>query len=290
MCPIIPFILYARKGIIPMQSEPTSAATPNLRLIPVDAPQPHEEHDYQRAQPLIKSIKRADVFTNPPIVTQTADNLYIILDGANRCHSLRALEFPHILVQVVSYNSGQVQLESWNHVVSGWNADAFLSEIQQLPDVEIHNGQHKHAIAHVYTSSNDLYALTAPVNSVHERNAALRDFVRVYQQNAHLNRTPLNEPDEVWDVFRDVTALVVFPGYAPRDIIEAARYQAYLPPGISRHIVQGRALQVNYPIDSLKDTHTSLADKNAQLEDWLKDKFMNRQVRYYAEATYQFSE
>lgn len=273
-----------------MQLEPTSVATPNLRLIPVEAPQPHEEHDYQRAQPLIETIQQADVFTNPPIVTQTADNLYIILDGANRCHSLKALEFPHILVQIVSYNSGQVQLENWNHVVSEWDANAFLNAISQLPDIEIHDGQHKHAIAHVYTSSTDLYALTAPVNSVHERNTALRDFVRVYQQNARLNRTPINEPNEVWNVFRNVTALVVFPGYAPKDIIEAARHQAYLPPGISRHIVQGRALQLNYPITALKDTQTSLEDKNARLEEWLKNKFINRQVRYYAEATYQFSE
>lgn len=267
-----------------------SPPTPNLQIIPASAPLPHEEHDSQRSDPLIETIAQADVVTHPPILTHTGDDLYIILDGANRCYSFAALDFPYILVQVVSYFSDQVELYTWNHVVSDWDAEELLAQVEALPDVEMTEGQDKTAIAHISLPDERIFALNAPVQSVHERNAALREFVRIYQQNARLNRTPLVESAEVWRSFPDANALVLFPGYEPKDIIEAARYKAYLPPGISRHIVHGRALQLNYPIEYLKDTTQSLEEKNAHLKQWIQHKLRNRQVRYYAEATYQFSE
>lgn len=237
------------------------------------------------------TLRGATYMTNPPIVTQTADGMYIVLDGANRCHSFAALGFPYILVQVVSYFSEQVELETWNHVVSRWNADEFMQQLEALPDIEVREGQDKNAIAHISLRDDGrVLALNAPVQSVHERNAALRKLVHIYQQNAALNRTPINEPAEVWKLYPHANALVIFPGYEPKDIVEAARYQAYLPPGISRHIVHGRALQVNYPIKHLQDTSETLEAKNERLRQWLTDKIENRGVRYYAEATYQFNE
>jgi hypothetical protein len=47
---------------------------------------------------------------------------------------------------------------------------------------------------------------------------------------------------------------------------------------------------VNYPIERLKDKATNLIDKNEQLRLWMQEKLAQRQVRYYAEATYQFDE
>ncbi|MEM6527633.1 MAG: ParB N-terminal domain-containing protein [Chloroflexota bacterium] len=257
----------------------TNAPTPNLQIIPVNAPQPHEEHDSQRSEPLIETIRSAHYVTNPPIVTHTGDDMYVILDGANRCHTFAALGFPYILVQVVSYFSEQVRLQTWNHVISRWDANTFLEQVEALPDVEMTEGMDKHAIAHISLPDGTIYALNAPVDSVHQRNAALRDFVRIYQKNAALNRTPLNESAEVWKLYPEADALVFFPGYEPRDIVEAARYKSYLPPGISRHIVQGRALQLNYPIEHLRDTSESLEAKNAHLRTWISEKLMNREVR-----------
>lgn len=264
--------------------------TPDLRIIPTSAPQPHEEHDSQRSAPLIEIVSKADVLTNPPVVMHTEDGLYVILDGANRCHTFAALNYPFILVQVADYVSGQVELQTWNHVVSRWNATQFIEQLHALPDVELTEGQNKHAIAHICTPDNKVIALSAPVQSVHERNTALRDVVKVYQQNALLNRTPLTEPTEVWNLYPEANALVIFPGYQPQDIIDAARYQAFLPPGISRHVVHGRALQLNYPLEELRDDTASLEAKNKHLQQWITDKLMNREVRFYQEATYQFSE
>jgi hypothetical protein len=135
-----------------------------------------------------------------------------------------------------------------------------------------------------------LIALIAPVETIHERSAALRRFVDVYQTNAVLHRTALNEPGDNWRLHPDAIALVFFPAYRPNDIIAAAKHHAFLPPGVSRHIVHGRAVRVNFPIDILCDATTSLAAKNDFLLRWMQDKLAKRHVRYYAEATYQFDE
>src|SRR5690606_27533669 len=171
-----------------------------------------------------------------------------------------------------------------------WDEPAFLKQIAALPEIEVATGQHHQAIAHILTRSGQLLAVYSPVSSVHERNAALRKVVSIYQQNASLHRTTLSEPDEIWPLYETAVALVFFPHYQPADIIAAARHEAWLPPGVSRHIVHGRALRVNYPIERLKSEVIRLSDKNEQLRLWMQEKLAQRQVRYYAEATYQFDE
>ena len=62
-----------------------------------------------------------------------------------------------------------------------------------------------------------------------------------------------------------------------------------VPPGLTRHIIHGRALRINYPLDKLKK-NLSLEEKNAELDDWVRASFEARRVRYYAESTYLFDE
>jgi hypothetical protein len=273
-----------------MSSDHASAPTPDLRIVPAEALRPHEEHDSQRALPLIERLKTEAFIINPPIVAPIGSTQFVILDGANRCHSFRALGYPHMLVQVTSYDSGQVELQTWNHIVSDWDETAFLRHIAALPEIEMTPGQNHQAIAHILTRSGQLLALCAPVSSVHQRSAALRRFVSLYQQNAILHRTTLSEPDDIWPLYENAAALVFFPRYQPADIIAAARHEAFLPPGVSRHIVHGRALRVNYPIARLKDETIRLSEKNEQLRRWMQERLAQRQIRYYAEATYQFDE
>ncbi len=214
----------------------------------------------------------------------------MILDGANRVYALAELGYPHVLVQVATYGSGLVELSNWQHVVSDWNADEFIQQLRQLPEITFAAGSSVSEIAQMHFRADGVITLCAPADTTQMRSAALRRIVAVYQRNARLHRTPLSDPAEIWQLFPDALALVSFPTYQPDDIIAAAQECAFLPPGISRHIVQGRAIRVNYPLDRLRDPNVSLAQKNANLLTWLQHKLANRQVRYYAEATYQFDE
>lgn len=273
-----------------MQTNHKSAPPPDLRIVLTDSVMPHEEHDSQRAEPLIERLEQEQCVINPPVVAPMGASQYVILDGANRCYAFARLGYQHILVQVVSYDSGYVELDVWNHVVSRAKAETLARDLQQIADVEIAEGQDAKAIAHFLLRDGRILAIHAPVTNTHERNAALRKVVGTYQRTATLNRTALKEPDDIWPLYPDAAAIVMFPHYQPADIIAAARYKAYLPPGISRHIVHGRALRVNYPLEALRNSDISLLEKNEHLRSWMQRKLANREIRYYAEAVYQFDE
>jgi hypothetical protein len=126
--------------------------------------------------------------------------------------------------------------------------------------------------------------------TIRERNKTLCKLVDVYRYQAILNRTAVTDPTIIWRLYPEAIALVLFPPYEAEDIIAAAQHQAFLPPGVSRHIIQGRALRVNYPLAFLRDNETSLEAKNKHLQEWIRNKLAARSVRYYAESTYQFDE
>ena len=270
-----------------------SAPTPYLRIVPTNSLHPHEEHDSQRLLPLIDRLRRESVMLNPPIVAPMDDHSgqYVVLDGANRTSAFSQLGFPHVLVQVVDYDSPYVQLETWHHVVCAWTIDAFEQHLHHMPHITLSaQATVDNSLASVHLRDNTQWVIHTPDQGAAKRNHALVEFVSVYQRNAVLHRTALHDPTQVWQTHDDGIALVVFPPYHPQDVIIAARERAYIPPGITRHIIQGRALRVNYPLEILRDAHTSIEDKNRQLDEWMKYKIDQRQMRYYAESTYQFDE
>jgi hypothetical protein len=268
----------------------SDAPSPDLRIVLTETLHPHEEHDPQRSKPLIERLETEVVVINPPVVSPMGASQFLILDGANRYHAFSHLKYPHILVQVAPYDGGYVELKTWHHLVCDWDAQEFITHLSMLEDIQLVEGQHAHAIAHILFRDERIFGLLAPIDNTHERNAALRRIVAIYQQHAVLQRTALTEPSDIWLLHPGAIAIVEFPQYQPSDILAAARYQAYLPPGISRHIIHGRALRVNYSLTVLRDPHTSLREKNEALNVWIQNKLANRQIRYYAEASYQFDE
>lgn len=267
-----------------------NAPFPDLRILAVEKIYPHEEHDSQRSQPLIERIRQAEWFTNPPIVAPIDGDKFVILDGANRYHCFCHLEYPHLLVQVAAYDSGFVELGVWNHIISQWDQTALLERLRKLPNIEFKSGWDGDAAAQLLMRNGRVLAIHAPAHTLHERNATLREVVRIYQQNAVLHRTVMTDTIKLWQLYPDAVALVLFPEYGADEIIASAREKAYLPPGISRHIIQGRALKLNYPLAALRDKTAGLDAKNEALQEWVRERLANRSARYYAESTYQFDE
>lgn len=272
-----------------MISNPISAPPPDLRIVMVADVLPHEKTDFQRSQPLVERLRDAARFTNPPLVTAISAHKYVLMDGSNRHVSMRTLGFKHILVQVADYDSDFVELSVWQHIVSDWESRQFFRRLRQIERIDIRSGWNDDALAQVLLRNGPVWSIHAGVDSLIERNSILRQVVEVYHENATLNRTPLTDPGQIWTLFPSGFALVMFPVYQPQDIIDAAVESAFLPPGISRHIIHGRALNLNYPMSYLR-ADRPLADKNQQLREWLRRQYVERSVRYYAESTYQFDE
>lgn len=281
-----------------------SAPPPVLRFVPTNSLLAHEEHDPQRSTPLVKRIAAADVWLHPPIVTPLSgdDEHYVVLDGANRCFSVQQLGYPHILVQVVEYNSQQVQLGTWNHALEGITTTEIMGRIQQLERVEMRIGDmleaqaelaQRDAIAYIVdlkTNPHDVHILCSDERTMAARTERLRAIVDCYKNDARLERIDSSHADLVLGLYPRATALVVFPHYEPSEIQFAAREQILLPPGISRHIIYGRAMRLLYPIETLKDPQTPITDKNKTLQAWVQNQLDKRAVRFYAESCYMFDD
>jgi hypothetical protein len=261
------------------------APHPDLRIVPTEALIPHEEHDNQRSSPLAERLSRETVMINPPVVAPMGDR-YVILDGANRFHAFSELGYPYILVQVATYESGWVELGTWSHVVGGWSAQALLAAAESIAGARLATGSHAGAAAVIALPDG---AETALIGEESAARRIVRDFVASYQRQAALHRTAIGDVSVLWTLYQDACAVVRFPSISPRDIVLAAQLRDFLPPGVSRHIVHGRAVRVNYPMDALR-TPGDLEMKNVELLQWVRARLAHRQIRYYAEATYQFDE
>ncbi len=272
-----------------MKTNPITSPPPDLRIVKIDDVLPHEKSDVQRSQPLISRLQQAEYFTNPPIVAALGNGKYVLMDGANRHSSLKVLNYDHILIQVADYDSPFIELGVWQHIVSDWEANEFISQLEAIRDIDIRDGWDSRAVAQVLLREGPVYGIHASINNLFERNSTLRRVVETYHHRATLYRTPLTDPNQIWSLYPFAIALVMFPTYQPQDIIDAATKQAFLPPGVSRHIIHGRALKLNYPMCKLRE-QSPLEEKNRELKQWLRQKLAERSVRYYAEATYQFDE
>ncbi len=271
-------------------SDSRRAPIPDLRIVPVEDLYAHESHDSQRSRPLIERFRNDEYIINPPIVAPLDEQRLVILDGANRCHALRALGYPHMLVQVVTWESGQVLLDTWNHVVSGWTVPELLAGLEATPGLELLDGAETCPVAKMQLVDGRQLSLVTLAADAQTRNRLLCEIVAVYQKNATLFRSVLNDLAQAQVHFPHMVALLRFPEMQASDIATAASQQAWIPPGVSRHIILGRALRVNYPIRRLANDGLDLAQKNAALRTWLQEKLAQRQVRFYAESTYQFDE
>lgn len=272
-----------------MIANTSNVPPPDLRIVDINSVLPHEKSDNQRSQPLIARLRQATLFTNPPVVASIPDNRYVLMDGANRHNSLKQLGYKHILVQVADYNTEFIELGVWQHIVADWDSTQFIQHLKQVQGIEIRDGWDSKAVAQILLHDGPVYGIHATVDTFAERNTTLCKVVETYHHNCTLYRTPLTDPTQIWSLYPSGIALVMFPTYDSQHIIDAATQEAYLPPGVSRHIIHGRALKLNYPMAKLRD-NLPLEEKNEHLQQWIREKLATRSVRYYAEATYQFDE
>jgi hypothetical protein len=272
---------------------------PDLRILPIASLVPHEEHDPQRSAPLIERIKAAGTWLNPPIVAPMGDGRFVILDGANRFHCLNELGYPNILVQVVDYESEVVELDTWHHILSGLSWFELLRSIRELDGVRVESASlldarvalaQRKILAYVVLQEQHVYTVDAVAESLAERNRILRDVVNTYKKRSILNRINTDSLQVAREQYPEAVAIIVFPRYEPVEIVVAARDHAYLPPGITRHVIHGRAMRLHYPLEAFTANGDTLEQKNLALKRWIQERSAQKRVRYYAEASYLFDE
>lgn len=295
--------------------------TPDLRIMPLDALVEHEYNDAQRTAPLSLRIESEGLLKNPPIVTPLYDcasptappKCYVVLDGANRSAALQYLGYPHVLVQVVPYEPPTVTLTTWHHLVTRLDPAQFTSALGTVPGIDLFETNllearaglsRREYLLYVIRSDGCIFAAWAKPtglpqgsdpggaskgSAVHMQNRLLNALVDTYKDAGGLHRAMADDLEEAHRLYADLTALVIFPNYTPDEVLALARDGELLPTGLTRHLIQGRALRLNYPLSELKSAEP-LEAKNARLQEWLRKKLASKEVRFYGEMTFLFDE
>ena len=288
------------KSIADVPQPKLALATPDLRILPVDHLVPHELADEQRSSPLIESLQRDGILKNPPVVADldTEAGTFLVLDGANRVTAFRQLGYPHILAQVTPYEHPFVQLHTWYHVVSEVTASQIESHIRGVTDLEVDEANILHARAELARRAILTYCMFADGRVItlagggmdlRRRTELLHTIVEAYIHTGRLERTNTDQLTELEATYPTMTAAFIFPQYELVEVMDVTQSGFNLPPGLTRHIVHGRALRLNYPLSAMTSAK-SLAEKNHQLAEWVQQRFSQRRVRFYQEATFLFDE
>lgn len=273
------------------------ALFPDLQIVPLERCALHEQTDTDRVARLVARISAERTLRNPPILGRHADlDTLIVLDGATRVTALRILGAPHILAQVVDYDAAAIELHTWSHILSGITlemleqtlaGEALIREQPcdaQAAEEALHR---RETLAYLADRAGRCLTLGSTQDIVGQA-AALRRLFAAYTGHATIARYPPAE----WHLRLQegqASLAVIFPVHTKADLIALVRGGAVLPAGITRHIIPGRALRVNAPLDLMQDSRR-LAEKQAWLEAWLHERRADRGVRYYAESTFLFDE
>lgn len=263
-----------------------------LEIVLGESVRPHEIHDPGRERRIEERLREDGVLRDPLMVGTVQDqDGFVLLDGTNRQRALSTLGLPYLLAQVVEYGDEHaVELRTWCHdshgpvteILSGASSipDVIVRPVAQLgvPDIlrepltlaVVLNGEEQHALIRLPTATSST--------------EQLRRLVDLYE--GHLTRVDCR-PDEVEQhaqSYDENRTLIAFPGFSRSQVVTMAMRGAFIPAGITRHIIlAGRALRVNLPLDLLSGS-LDLPEANAALRSHLS----RLQPRVYREPTVLF--
>ncbi len=269
-----------------------------LRIFPIHQLVLHEEIEPARVERLQQQLQINFVLRNPPIVTplnpSDPQSKVMVLDGATRTTALRQLGYSSILAQIVDYTNG-VELGSWHHLLSNADPKRFYQQLQSLfPTVTLSvaeaAAQLRSRTLACYCSFPNQQILGIRANAdLMTLAARLRQLVNLYADYYPIHRLASEELEQIIEHQRPQTIVIVFPTFTPDEILAIVRNGCCLPTGITRHLIHGRALNLNFPLEILR-APTSVEEKNQWLDRWITKKILNNKVRFYPESVFVFDE
>lgn len=269
-----------------------------LRVVRLDDVLLHEQIEKRRVERLVQRLKEDQLLKNPPIVSEY-NGKFILLDGATRITTLKQIGCRDVVVQVVDYEAPGMVLETWNHMLLDTPVDELFGSLRAVPGLKLDQTgaadaraalEQRDAIATLLLADGQAYALrTADDGRLEQQAKLLNQVVAAYEGRGEMYRVAHTDVERLLAEHGRLSALVVFPRYRPDEIRRLALNGAKLPMGVTRHIIPGRALRINIPLDILTRDEP-IEQKNAWLDDWMKAKMRERSVRFYQEPVFLFDE
>lgn len=266
---------------------------PVLKLVPLSSIELQEEAESERLKNLVEAFRKSQTLKDPPIVASGLGKKLIQLDGTNRINVLRKLGCSHVVVQVVDYHdTSSVLIKSWVHV-SKVNKQEFLKKLKMLPKVETESfkiglgvtltGHPLAAASIIFRDGNGLSIFSN--SDLIRRVKLMKSVVKLYGQLIERDRQVTIESmaqlSEFFTKHKDKNVALFFPSFSSHEIYSLLEKGITLPTGITRHVINGRALRINYPIAMLGKGVTEREKQN-----YFKNFLKNLNLRFYEESTF----
>lgn len=273
---------------------------PELRIVPTQSLQPHEDVERARIEAIVCGLKTDGILKNPPLVMRlhTKTEKYLVLDGANRTMALKALHIPHTLVQIVRPGMETVRLRTWNRVVYAADPRKLFNRLDEQTEINPAAHDRKEQLeriavgvrlAYLYLPDGSGWELGLERESLEDRMAHLGALIDISIEMGKSDRTSEMDVQSLGGIYEDFAGVLIFPSIEVEEVIEAAINDILLPAGLTRFIVSPRALHLNYPLEALADNQT-LEQKQIGLNKWIQSRVQKQAVRYYSESTILFDE
>ncbi len=267
-----------------------------LRIVNGDSVLLHEGQDPLVVERLAQRLREDRILRNPPIVSEN-DGRFVILDGATRTGALKTLGVRDTLVQIVDYSASHIRLDSWHHLIQRMAPSDLFDRLAELENVSVERVDLKQAENDLALHRCLCYLIlrngaTYVVRGAEELELSVEQLNRIvglYRGKTDVFRAVTTDLSILLREYPDLSVIVVFPRFTPFQVSRLALNGAKLPMGITRHLIGGRAIGVNIPLERLASDEP-LENKNAWLEKWLMDKIHERKVRFYQEPVFVFDE
>jgi phosphoglycerate dehydrogenase-like enzyme len=286
-------ITIARQ-VLDLIREPQSENPLSLRVVPTDKIFSYEKVDPRRIERLAQRLKADGILANPPLVIEE-DGRYIVLDGATRVTALKGLNFPHLIVQIIT-NRDELGLHTWFHAIRQTESDKIFKRLRALPEIVLLESEPQRiwddmvehgGLCYLHTTHGQVW-LVKPAAAVN-RLDALNKLTEAYLEGNYITHTLTSNIHHLQRAYPDLTVLVIFPEYTVSQVLQIAQAGRVLPAGITRFIIPGRVLRINADLNILKSDQ-SLEEKQTWLNQLVIDKLSRGRVRYYQEPIYVLDE
>ena len=255
----------------------TAPETPVLRVVPLNLIRRHEEIDPLRVERLAGRIEADGIQVNPMVCFEAETGELVLLDGATRTSAMRGLGLEHAVVQIV--DDSHIELETWHHVIRQCDRNELLTSIREQEGVALTDVVDAPL---VHLSDERRFSIIGEGVS---HNAALGSMVHGYLGHWPVSRVTDPTTEAVAWNFPDWSAVVEFPTLTVNDVIKAAVDGDYLPAGITRFIVEGRALRLNVDLGLLRSSATR-DEKQEALDTLLEERAHAGRIRRYEETVF----
>lgn len=271
----------------------TGQRLPDLRIVSAEQLYLHEESDPVRVARLAERMRDEGILRNPPVVAPLPEDAgFVVLDGANRTSALINIGASALPVQVVDYDDPAVRLDIWHHFLTD---AADLATRLASPGLAVRPASAEEAerllaartIACYFATRAGAYLVAQSLEVPPA--ATLAKVVGAYKGTVRIYRVLTTDLDTLSSEYGTDGTVVVFPLFTKRDILEIARAPVKLPTGITRHLITGRALRVNVPLNILTSPG-EIDGKTRWLAQTIHQKLLDNRIRYYPEASFLFDE